>query len=70
MRIPVLLRGALVALVALFGVGLQSARADIGGITIVVYKGGWIISGSAGHGTFNFHGRSYPLSVGGISYGF
>jgi len=70
MRIPVLLRGALVALIALFGVGLQSARADIGGITLVVYKGGWIIGGSAGHGTLNFYGHSYPLSVGGISYGF
>ena len=70
MRIPVLLRGALVALVALLGVGLQSARADIGGITLVVYKGGWIIGGSAGHGTLNFYGHSYPLSVGGISYGF
>jgi hypothetical protein len=36
MRIPVLLRGALVALIALFSVGLQSARADIAGITLVV----------------------------------
>ena len=70
MRIPVLLRSALVALVVLFGVGLQSARADIGGITLVVYKGGWIIGGSAGHGTLNLYGHSYPLSVGGISYGF
>jgi len=40
MRILVLLRGALVALIALLGVGLQSAHADIGGITLVVYKGG------------------------------
>jgi len=69
MRIPVLLRGALVALIALFSVGLQSAHADTGGITLVVYKGGWIIGGSAGHGTLSFHGRSYPLSVGGIDYG-
>jgi len=69
MRIPVLLRGALVALIALFSVGLQSAHADTGGITLVVYKGGWIIGGSAGHGTLNFHGRSYPLAVGGIDYG-
>src|SRR5688572_13289661 len=33
MRIPILLRGALVALIALFGVGLQSANADSGSIT-------------------------------------
>ena len=70
MRIPVLLRNVLVALIALLSVGLQSAHADIGGITLVVYKGGWFIGGSAGNGTLNFHGRSYPLDVGGIDYGF
>ena len=68
MRIPILFRGVLVALVALMGVGFQSARADTGGITLVVYKGGWIIGGSAGHGMLSFH-RSYPLFVGGIDYG-
>jgi hypothetical protein len=47
MRIPILLRGALVALIALFGVGLQSAHADSGNITLTIYKGGWIIGGSA-----------------------
>ena len=65
MRIPVLLRNVLVALIALLSVGLQSAHADIGGITLVVYKGGWFIGGSAGHGTLNFHGRSYRLLFGG-----
>ena len=34
MRILILLRGVLVALIALIGVGLQSAHADIGGITL------------------------------------
>ena len=33
MRIPILFRGILVALIALFGVGLQSANADSGSIT-------------------------------------
>src|SRR5262249_18808717 len=70
MRIPIVVRGVLVALIALIGVGLHSARANIGGITLVVYKGGWIIGGSAGYGTLSFHGRNYPLSVGGIDYGF
>jgi hypothetical protein len=70
MRIPVLLRSVLVALIALLSVGLQSAHADIGGITLVVYKGGWFIGGSAGHGTLNFYGRNYRLDVGGIDYGF
>ena len=70
MRISILLRGAVVALIALLSVGLHSARADTGGITLIVYKGGWIIGGSAGHGTLNFYGRNYPLDVGGIDYGF
>ena len=70
MRIPILLRNVLIALIVLVGVGVPSARADIGGITLVVYKGGWFIGGSAGHGTLNFHGRNYPLDVGGIDYGF
>jgi hypothetical protein len=69
MRIPILLRGTLVALIALFSVGLQSAKADTGSITLTVYKGGWIIGGSAGGGTLFFRGRSYRLGVGGIDYG-
>jgi len=59
MRIPNPLRNALLALIALLGVlgmGLQSAHADSGSITLVVYKGGWIIGGSGGHGTLTFHG--------------
>ena len=64
-----LLRGALVGLIALFGVGLQSANADSGSITLTIYKGGWIIGGSAGGGTLVFRGRSYRLGVGGIDYG-
>ena len=64
-----LLRGAFVALIVVLSVGLQSAHADPGGITLVVYKGGWIIGGSAGHGMLTFHGRNYPLAVGGIDYG-
>ena len=50
-------------------VGLQSAHADSGNVTLTIYKGGWIIGGSAGGGTLTFRGRSYPLTVGGIDYG-
>lgn len=69
MRISILLRAALVALVALFGAGLNSASADSGNITLTIYKGGWIIGGSAGSGTLTFRGRSYQLGIGGIDYG-
>lgn len=69
MRIATLLRAASIVLIALCAVGLHQARADSGTITLTVFKGGWIIGGSGGHGTLNFRGRSYPLSVGGIDYG-
>jgi hypothetical protein len=59
----------LVALTILLAAGLGQARADSGSIVLTVYKAGWIIGGSAGHGTLTFRGKSYPLSVGGLDYG-
>jgi hypothetical protein len=69
MRIPTIVRAAFIALIALFAVGLHDARAGSGSIVLTIYKAGWIIGGSGGHGTLTFRGRSYPLSVGGIDYG-
>jgi hypothetical protein len=34
-----------------------------------VLKGGWFIGASGGSGTLFFPGRSYPLSIGGLSAG-
>ena len=58
---------ALVALIAF--AGLSAARADEGTVSLVIYKGGWIIGGSGGSGVLHFRGRSYGLSTGGIDYG-
>src|SRR5689334_5489401 len=69
MRLSIRLMGALVAVIALFGGGLQSAKADSGGISLTVYKAGWFLGGSAGGGTLIFHGRRYRLGVGGIDVG-
>jgi hypothetical protein len=61
---------ALVALSALVGLSLPSvAYADSGTIRISVLKGGWFIGASGGSGTLTFHGRRYPLSIGGLSAG-
>jgi hypothetical protein len=68
MRFPSVLRSALAASVVLFA-GLSQAQAESGTVTLTVYKGGWIIGGSAGGGTLNFRGRNYALSIGGIDYG-
>jgi len=65
------LRAVLIALPALAGAALGSAAfADGGGISFSVIKAGIVIGGSAGSGTLTFHGRQYPLGIGGLSYGF
>ena len=64
-------RIAFIALSAMVGASLSSAaNADSGTVRISVVKAGWIIGGSGGSGTLTFHGRQYPLSIGGLSYGF
>ncbi len=64
-------RAGFIALIALLGASSPSAvYADSGGIRFSVVKAGFVIGGSAGSGTLTFHGRTYPLSIGGLSYGF
>ena len=72
MRILSGCRAALIVAIAILGsVGLTSAaRSDSGTISIRIFKAGFVIGGSAGSGVLHFHGRNYPLSVGGLSYGF
>ncbi len=63
-------RAALVALFTLASASVPSAaHADFGTIWIEELKGGWFIGGSAGSGMMIFHGRRYPLSIGGLSAG-
>lgn len=60
-----------VALVAILAASFSSAaRADSGTVRISFIKAGWVIGGSVGSGTLTFQGRTYPLSIGGLSYGF
>jgi len=46
-----------------------SAYADSGTIRFSVYKAAFFVGGSGGEGTLTFHGRRYPISVGGVSGG-
>jgi hypothetical protein len=66
MRLPKI--AAALAVVASLG-ATAPAHADSGTITLTIYKGGWFIGGEGGSGALTFHGRRYPLSVGGASVG-
>ena len=71
MRATSSFRSSLVASLTLIGVTLGSAaHADSGNITFNIVKAGFVVGGSAGSGTLSFHGRRYPLGIGGLSYGF
>lgn len=70
MKISSRIRSVAVAAIAVAGVGFASAaHADSGTIRFAVYKAAFFIGGSGGEGTLTFHGRRYPISVGGISGG-
>jgi hypothetical protein len=70
MKMSSAIRAALVGLTAFAGVALSAAAsAEEGTVSLVIYKAGWIIGGSGGHGVLNFQGRRYALSTGGIDYG-
>lgn len=69
MRIMSGFRTAAIALAAL-AVTSASALADSGSISLRIVKAGFVVGGSGGSGVLTFHGRRYPLSIGGLSYGF
>jgi hypothetical protein len=70
MRPLIAIRAALVAFALIFVSHVTVAYADVGSIRFNVIKAGFVIGGSAGTGAINFHGRIYPLMIGGVSYGF
>ena len=65
------LRVILIALAAMLAASFSSgARADSGTVRISFVKAGIVIGGAVGSGTLTFRGRTYRLTVGGLSYGF
>lgn len=63
------LRVGLLAIAALVS-AVPVANAAEGTISIRIVKAGFVIGGSVGEGVLTFQGRRYPLSIGGLSYGF
>jgi hypothetical protein len=64
------LRATLIALAALTGVSLSSAaQADTCAISFSVLKAGWVVGGAGGSGVMRCGARSYPITIGGLSWG-
>jgi hypothetical protein len=64
------LRIIIVALAAMLAASVSQARADGGTVRISFVKAGFVIGGAVGQGTLTFQGRTYRLTVGGLTYGF
>lgn len=57
------------AAIVAMGLGVAPTLADSGSIRLTIVKGGWFLGAHGGSGVLVFHGRRYPLSVGGIDAG-
>lgn len=70
MKVSSFIRAMSLVFVTALAAGFPSlAHADSGTVRLTIFKGGWVIGGSAGSGTLTFNGRTYPISAGGIDYG-
>jgi hypothetical protein len=64
------IRTAAIALAAIAGIGLPSAaQAETCSISFTVLKAGWVIGGTGGSGALRCRGRTYPITIGGLSWG-
>jgi lipid-binding SYLF domain-containing protein len=71
MRLTSMFRAGVIALVALFAAAaFAPANAQTGQVRLEFVKAGWFVGGSVGSGTLTYQGRTYPLSIGGLSAGF
>ena len=59
-----ILAGALIMVAA-----STESRAQTGTVRIQIVKAGFIVGVGGGKGTLTFNGKSYPLSIGGVSVG-
>jgi hypothetical protein len=60
---------AMIAAAMLLAALPSQSYADTGTVRITATKAGFIVGVGGGSGTLTFHGKTYPLSVGGISVG-
>ena len=64
-------RATLAAAVLLTGIGFApAAQAETCSIAFMVIKAGFVVGGQGGTGSMRCANRTYPISIGGLSYGF
>jgi len=68
MKISRMAQVALVVLSPLLG-STTACLADTGTVSVVFTKGGFIVDVGGGQGVLTFHGRRYPFTVSGASFG-
>jgi hypothetical protein len=69
MKIHRMTQAAAVVLLLLMGFTTASF-ADTGTVSVVFTKGGFIVDVGGGQGVLTFHGKKYPFTVSGASFGF
>src|SRR5262245_18925216 len=57
------------AMTVMAGMATPSQAQTTGRVQLVATKAGFIFGVGGGSGTLTFQGRTYPLSVGGVSFG-
>lgn len=50
-------------------IGLEPAKSDTGSVSVVFTKGGFIVGVGGGEGMLMLHGKRYPFTVSGMSFG-
>jgi hypothetical protein len=66
---PVKLVAAVAAIVAVMLAAAAPSQAQTGAVRLNILKVGFIVGAGGGSGTLSYHGRTYRLSVGGVSLG-
>ena len=63
------MKAGLLAAAVMLSVAPVPSHAEMGAVRIKIVKAGFILGVGGGSGVLRFHGRDYPLSIGGISVG-
>jgi hypothetical protein len=66
---PVKLVAAVATIVAVMLAAATLSQAQTGAVRLNIVKVGFIVGAGGGSGTLSYHGRTYRLSVGGVSLG-